>query len=87
MQVHHTFYYKKQIAPWLYPDDSLLTLCEKCHKDWHLQNENIYKEQKRIKRKRKLKVKNKKLQKEMSLKELYKIWEPKMKKKGVKYTI
>jgi hypothetical protein len=35
LQVHHTYYYNQPTAPWAYPDDSLLTLCEKCHHDWH----------------------------------------------------
>lgn len=33
--VHHTFYYDKFINPWLYPDKSLLTLCSKCHLEYH----------------------------------------------------
>jgi len=31
LHVHHT-YYGKGKAPWEYPDDSLETLCEECHK-------------------------------------------------------
>jgi len=40
-----------------YPDDSLLTLCETCHNDWHKHNENIFKdnptEKKKLKKRRK----------------------------------
>lgn len=32
LNVHHRFY-KKDSAPWDYPDGSLVTLCESCHKD------------------------------------------------------
>ena len=39
LQVHHTYYYKKNVAPWSYPDDSLLTLCDKCHHDYHYTHE------------------------------------------------
>ena len=34
LQVHHT-YYVKGAEPWWYPDESLLTLCEKCHHEYH----------------------------------------------------
>jgi len=37
--VHHTFYYLDYPAPWKYPDDSLLTLCSKCHQRYHEQHE------------------------------------------------
>jgi hypothetical protein len=30
LNVHHTFY-RRNTAPWEYPDDSLVTLCEPCH--------------------------------------------------------
>lgn len=30
LHVHHT-YYEKNAAPWEYPDNSLLCLCESCH--------------------------------------------------------
>jgi len=64
--VHHTFYYQKPIKPWEYPDNSLITLCETCHNDWHTHNENTYKDNdnriKKCKKKRivKRKRKNKK---------------------------
>lgn len=32
LHVHHRFY-KKGLNPWEYPDISLLTLCEDCHKE------------------------------------------------------
>ena len=31
LQVHHGFYSKEFEGPWEYPDESLFTLCEKCH--------------------------------------------------------
>ncbi len=31
LQVHHLDYFNHK-APWNYPDDMLITLCEKCHK-------------------------------------------------------
>jgi 5-methylcytosine-specific restriction endonuclease McrA len=40
LQVHHTFYYEDYRDPWLYPDDSLLTVCKKCHKAYHEFNES-----------------------------------------------
>jgi 5-methylcytosine-specific restriction endonuclease McrA len=51
LQVHHTFYYKRYIDPWQYPDKSLLTVCRSCHKEWHEYNENKYIENPTIKRK------------------------------------
>lgn len=39
LQVHHTFYYKKPIKPWEYPNNSLLTLCFDCHNNYHLTHE------------------------------------------------
>lgn len=32
LNVHHG-YYLKGAAPWEYPDDALMTLCEKCHEE------------------------------------------------------
>ena len=67
LHVHHTYYYYERIEPWRYPDESLLTVCESCHKGWHEYNENIIKEKpevhkkkKRIKPSRKSKPKKKK---------------------------
>jgi 5-methylcytosine-specific restriction endonuclease McrA len=34
LNVHHT-YYKKGLLPWEYPDNSLETYCEPCHKNLH----------------------------------------------------
>jgi len=34
LNVHHTEY-RKGAAPWEYPDDQLVTLCEDCHKAEH----------------------------------------------------
>ena len=35
LNVHHTFYYHKRIKAWLYPDASLITVCEDCHLKYH----------------------------------------------------
>jgi len=42
--VHHIYYYKEKVQPWDYPDDALITLCEKCHNEWHKYNKNIYRD-------------------------------------------
>jgi 5-methylcytosine-specific restriction endonuclease McrA len=39
--VHHTFYFENYPDPWLYPDKSLLTLCDSCHREYHEYHENI----------------------------------------------
>ena len=39
--VHHTYYYKEFTDPWEYPDKSLITLCRKCHDDFHTWHENV----------------------------------------------
>ena len=39
--VHHTFYYDKDTRPWLYPNNSLITLCKECHENWHKSNEHV----------------------------------------------
>jgi 5-methylcytosine-specific restriction endonuclease McrA len=39
LQVHHIFYYADKPNPWLYPNKYLITLCDDCHKDYHLHNE------------------------------------------------
>jgi hypothetical protein len=36
LRVHHTYYYKNFVSPWLYPDSCLLTVCEKCHLEFHM---------------------------------------------------
>ena len=42
LQVHHTFYFENfTTPPWRYSDDSLLTLCDECHYQYHLTHENI----------------------------------------------
>lgn len=58
LQVHHTYYYQQPTAPWAYPDDSLLTLCEKCHHEWHEWHELEFKD--RPIKKKAAKHKNKK---------------------------
>jgi 5-methylcytosine-specific restriction endonuclease McrA len=62
LQVHHTYYYKKQVPPWGYPDESLLTLCKKCHQDWHEHSELEYRENPTINKKH---IRNKKMKKVM----------------------
>jgi len=42
LHVHHSYYYKEHIAPWLYPNDCLVTLCVSCHRTWHKANKNVY---------------------------------------------
>ena len=75
LQVHHTFYYKDFRNPWQYPNDSLITLCKKCHKEYHEYNEPTivesrpFKKPIKIKNKIKPKVKKKK-KKRISLGEL-----------------
>ena len=83
--VHHTFYYEDFPDPWLYPDYSLLTLCNKCHKDWHEYNEIVIKKRPVVKCKVRIKKKVIKEKKNMTLKQLYKIWEPKMRGKGFRF--
>ena len=39
LRVHHTFYYSNYPPPWEYPNDSLLTLCDTCHYNYHIYNE------------------------------------------------
>lgn len=34
LHVHHS-YYDRNLNPWEYSNDSLITLCEKCHNVWH----------------------------------------------------
>ncbi len=34
LRVHHK-YYSKNKAPWEYPDDSLITVCDTCHEKIH----------------------------------------------------
>jgi 5-methylcytosine-specific restriction endonuclease McrA len=55
LQVHHTFYYEDFPDPWLYPDESLLTVCRKCHREYHECHEI------EIKKRPKTKFKNKKI--------------------------
>lgn len=52
LQVHHTYYYIEEMAPWLYPDESLLTLCEDCHHSWHIHNELTYVKNPRVSKKK-----------------------------------
>ncbi len=43
LRVHHTYYSGDYCMPWEYPDDSLLTLCNKCHEDYHKTHELTFK--------------------------------------------
>ena len=61
LQVHYTYYINGR-DPWQYPNKSLLTLCEKCHTDYHMFNEvNIIEEKKKVKKNRIKKEKKKKI--------------------------
>ena len=61
LQVHHTYYYKnKRVAPWDYPLRSLITVCDKCHKEFHLTCEVKYKIYQKPKPKKKKQVKKEK---------------------------
>jgi hypothetical protein len=42
LNVHHK-YYQKGLSPWEYPDESLTTLCEKCHEKARLLQEFVSK--------------------------------------------
>lgn len=39
LQVHHTYYLiyenNEKVKPWNYPDESLITVCNDCHKKIH----------------------------------------------------
>jgi hypothetical protein len=50
LRVHHTYYYKESTEPWNYPSRSLLTLCDACHTQWHLQHENVYRDKSKPKK-------------------------------------
>ena len=40
LQVHHKFY--EPINPWEYKNEDLITHCMGCHKEWHKQHGNTY---------------------------------------------
>lgn len=47
LQVHHKYYLKypnnKKVKPWEYPNEALITLCDKCHKWEHSKrNPKVY---------------------------------------------
>ena len=64
LNVHHTFYYNnKRVAPWEYPNKSLITVCKDCHTKFHETCEVEYKtfvEKPKIKPKKKKQVKKEK---------------------------
>ena len=39
LEVHHTFYYEDYRNPWEYPNESLITVCKICHRDYHEHHE------------------------------------------------
>lgn len=41
LQVHHLRYNETRTAPWAYPNTSLITLCEACHKKVHADPDHI----------------------------------------------
>lgn len=56
---HHTYYYKRRVNPWEYPDESLVTMCEDCHNKWHENNNNVFIDNiTSSKRQRKVRTKN-----------------------------
>lgn len=67
LQVHHTFYYDPPTKPWLYPDDSLLTLCESCHHKWHCEHENEIRPKKKRGGKRKGHIRPPRVRKRISM--------------------
>ena len=71
LQVHHIIYYADKPNPWLYPNKYLITLCDECHKEYHLKNEVeiVRKETKSAKRRKKKKDKMKLMKKYTPLSE------------------
>ena len=64
--VHHTFYWSNKFAKaWEYPNNSLITVCSKCHEEYHLNCETPKKVyvKKTIKKKIKQKPKKSRAQK------------------------
>ena len=44
-EVHHLYYestYDRPRNPWEYPDNTMITVCVKCHKEHHRKNKNKY---------------------------------------------
>lgn len=52
LQVHHLYYYKDKIMPWMYPHDCYITLCGKCHSEWHEKNNIVIKKRPKSKEKK-----------------------------------
>lgn len=46
LQVHHKYYSRypngQKVEPWNYPDDALITLCDKCHEKAHKKTIKLY---------------------------------------------
>ena len=65
LRAHHTYYFKKRVSPWSYPDECLITVCDSCHKNWHEYYEIEYRDNpipgKKVKKNKPLKVKKKKI--------------------------
>lgn len=88
LNIHHTYYTGQNTPPWAYPNNSLLTICNSCHEKYHREHELTIQKHHNPSGKRK-NSKKIKPQKVLSLKELYKIWEPRITKKSMrlkKYT-
>ena len=61
--VHHTFYYWEYTEPWEYPLESLITLCEDCHNDFHKHHEVPNHEKKESRRGKKRRRRGRKAEK------------------------
>lgn len=54
LRVHHKYYFSGTFTPaWEYPDDCLITMCERCHEEHHENNNTVFKPKQTIIRKQK----------------------------------
>ena len=74
--VHHTYYIAGFPNPWEYPNKSLLTLCNKCHTEFHEYHEIII-------RKKTGKLKKEKKSKILSLAEIQNLRELRIRRRVV----
>jgi 5-methylcytosine-specific restriction endonuclease McrA len=44
LNVHHLYYVIGNYKPWNYPNNALVTLCQKCHERWHDTHDIEYRE-------------------------------------------
>jgi 5-methylcytosine-specific restriction endonuclease McrA len=88
LRVHHTYYTGQNTPPWAYPNNSLLTVCNDCHEKYHREHELTIQLHHNPSGKKKKPKKQKivKPKKAMTLKEHYKVWEPRMKNKKYRLT-